>query len=327
MMVALGGYTRLTNSGLSMTDWKPISGVIPPITSEQWQAEFNNYKLSPEYIHINKGFSLSDFKQIFIVEYLHRVLGRFIGICFFIPFICFALAKKLTRNFSLKLLGIFALGGLQGLMGWYMVKSGLSDDPHVSQYRLSAHLLLAMLIYMLLVLCSFRTKDVSLHNERNTNKNLYKLCWLFVGLIFFQSMLGGFVAGLKAGFVYNSFPLMDGQIIPNGAWDLQPWYKNLTDNTATIQLIHRFNAFILLFVGIVIWLKGITEISDNKCKIYLHIFMAAILIQISLGILTLIHAVPVTLGVIHQVAAFILLTCTLILCNRIKFNSHSAQGI
>jgi heme A synthase len=215
-MVVLGGVTRLTGSGLSMVNWKPVSGVLPPLSRAAWEREFEHYRQTPEYKYVNKGMSLSEFKGIFWFEYAHRVLGRLIGVVFLLPFLYFLLRRRIEASLVPKLAVMFVLGGLQGLLGWYMVKSGLVDDPHVSQYRLAAHLGLAVLIYafMLWTALGILRSDEDSGSRGSSSFSTYTL--ILTIAVFVVMMSGAFVAGLKAGFSYNTFPLMAGQWIPDG---------------------------------------------------------------------------------------------------------------
>jgi cytochrome c oxidase assembly protein subunit 15 len=310
IMVAVGGYTRLTNSGLSMTTWKPVTGVLPPLSEGAWQTEMDLYRQSPEYKHVNKGFSLSEFKRIFYVEWFHRVVGRTIGFIFLIPLLYFSFKRYISGGQSLRLAGLFALGGLQGLVGWYMVKSGLVEDPHVSPYRLAFHLMLAMFIFGLLV-CGFSKYKFArsiFSFVADENRALLRLVKIFIFLIAVQSTLGAFVAGTKAGLIYNTFPLMGGQWVPGEIWFETPWYKNIAENPATAQFLHRLNAMIVLAFGVYMWLvsRRKTQAVGKKLRRMFTELFGALVIQVVLGILTLLYLVPVSLGVFHQMMAFIL---------------------
>lgn len=301
LMVGVGGYTRLTGSGLSITEWKPVTGAIPPLSEEAWVAEMEKYRASPEFQKINSHFTVEEFKDIYWVEYLHRLLGRTIGFAFLIPLLWFLWKRRLTLPEGAKLLGIFALGGLQGAVGWYMVKSGLVDNPHVNHLRLTLHLLIALLIYSLLLWAAlgfyFRGR------ERTGNKSLHRLVGGFVALAVLQLMLGGFVAGLKAGFIYNTFPLMGEHLLPPDAWAMQPLWLNFLENPVMAQFLHRTNGILLLLVSLCLWRKAYNaELKVRRASLTLAVM---VLVQVALGVGTLLMAVPVWLGVLHQVYAFL----------------------
>ena len=303
-IIIVGGYTRLTHSGLSIVEWKPITGIIPPITDGNWQNEFDQYQQSPEYQKINYGMNLLEFKQIFIVEYIHRILGRLIGIVFLLPFLYFAFTKRLNKSEICYFTMVAGLIGLQGLIGWLMVKSGLIDNPNVSQYRLALHLIMACIILSLLVW-------KIMPGDATKSKYAYFSC----ALLFLQIASGALVAGLHAGLVYNSFPLMDGELIPTGILNLQPWYLNVFENIAMVQFTHRILAIvnvmnILAYCYKIFNLKGLKKIS-----IYLSSF---VIIQLLLGILTLIFQVPLFLALLHQAMAIILLITLVASLKRLK---------
>ena len=292
-IIVLGGYTRLTHSGLSIVEWKPISGIIPPLSELAWDGEFSQYKESPEYKKINFGMSLSEFKEIFFVEYLHRVLGRVTGLVFIIPFLYLLLKRKLPRKESFYYLVISCLIGLQGAIGWLMVKSGLIDQPNVSQYRLALHLLMACIILVLLI-----WKIIPGESRRSTYANVS------LALLFLQIVSGAFVAGLHAGLVYNTFPLMDGEVIPNGLFSMNPWYINIFENITTVQFTHRVLGIINIINLLAYSFKIINLKELKKIAVCLSIF---VIIQFSLGVLTLIHQATLLLAMLHQAMAIILL--------------------
>jgi len=246
-MIVLGGVTRLTESGLSMVEWKPLMGVIPPLTDEQWEETFEKYKQYPEYEKINHGMDVSGFKEIFIFEYSHRLLGRAIGVLFFVPFVYFLWRRRVDKKLAPKLWALFVLGGLQGLMGWYMVKSGLVDMPRVSQYRLTAHLGLAVIIYsyMLWVTFDLLLARTTPETAENTSTGLRKFALTLSVLIFLMILSGGLVAGLDAGFAYNTFPLMDGRFFPVGLYNLSPWWLNPFEYITSVQFNHRIFAYVI----------------------------------------------------------------------------------
>ena len=317
-MVILGGVTRLTGSGLSMVQWEPIMGILPPLNPSEWEETFLLYQQFQEYKIKNLHMSLGEFKNIFWFEYAHRLLGRFISIIFLIPFLYFLLRGMLDKPLIPKLIFMFILGGLQGLLGWYMVKSGLANDPHVSQYRLTAHLGLAVAVYayifwVALDLLYPKTGRFLAAQEQK----LLRFSQLVTGLIFLAILSGGFVAGTKAGFSYNTFPLMAGQIYPEGMYLLDPVWKNWFENIATIQFNHRVLATLLfLLIPFFCW-KTRTVLLPPGIRTGLYLLLAALALQIALGISTLLLNVPVSLAAAHQGGAVVLFTASLYLSNRL----------
>jgi cytochrome c oxidase assembly protein subunit 15 len=312
-MVVLGGVTRLTGSGLSMVNWKPVSGVLPPLSRAAWEREFEHYRETPEYKFVNKGMSLEQFKGIFWFEYAHRVLGRLIGAVFLLPFLYFLLRRRIQASLVAKLMAMFILGGLQGLLGWYMVKSGLVDDPHVSQYRLAAHLGLAVLIYafMLWTALGILRRDEDFASQRKSRFVTYT--FILIIAVFVTMMSGAFVAGLKAGFTYNTFPLMAGQWVPDGMWSMTPIYMNFFENPTTVQFTHRLIAIATFLAIILLWFAPPRAALDRRQLLWLHAVGVVAVIQVALGISTLVLHVPVTLAALHQAGAMALLTVLLVL--------------
>lgn len=320
VMVLVGGLTRLTESGLSIVEWKPVSGVVPPLTEQAWQEEFSKYRQSPEYIKKNHGMELADFKKIFLWEYSHRLLGRSIGVVFFLPFVYFLVTKRISRIYAGKFLTIFLLGGLQGVIGWYMVKSGLVDRPDVSQYRLTLHLGTAFLLYAMVLWTAFsilRPKEVV------PQEQLALPCWfrnmaiVILVLVMVQVLAGGFVAGLDAGLVYNSFPTMNGHYIPDGLLIMQPWYINFFENVTTVQFTHRMLAIATASVIALFWWLMQRSIPvrsslNMRERNYIHAMLVILVLQFSLGVATLIYAVPISLASAHQMGALALFTLAVI---------------
>ena len=315
-MIALGGVTRLTGSGLSMVQWKPVTGVLPPLSAQHWAKEFDAYKASPEYRLKNYGMSLNAFKRIYWFEFSHRLLGRAIGLVFLAGFAFLLLRGRLERRLVPRLLFLFVLGGLQGVLGWYMVKSGLVDNPYVSQYRLTAHLTLALVIYGLM----FRTAldllaDASPERPRLPDTAAVRrlavgavLACVLVGI---TAVSGGFVAGLKAGLAWNTFPLMDGRLVPAGVMALQPAWINLFENAATVQFGHRLLATVtLLTVLAVTWMASRAPLP-SRLRLPFLLAGVLVLVQYLLGIATLLARVPVALGASHQANMVLLLTAVL----------------
>jgi len=311
-MVVVGGVTRLTDSGLSIVEWKPIVGTIPPLSESDWEEIFEQYHKTPQYKKVNQGMSPDEFKDIFWWEYFHRLLGRIIGLVFFIPFLYFFVRKRIDRPLGLKLAGIFLLGGLQGVMGWYMVKSGLVDNPRVSQYRLTAHLSLAFVIYaaMFHVALGLLFPTGTLHKD-NRLHSLHRFSQVLIGLIFLMVLSGGFVAGIRAGLAYNTFPLMNGHFIPPEIFMLEPWYRNFFDNMATVQFDHRMIAWILAILVPIFWFKSQQLALPSSTHLACNLLLFMLIVQISLGIATLLMLVPLPLAAAHQAGAMLLFTSAL----------------
>ena len=314
-MVIVGGLTRLTNSGLSMVDWKPIMGAVPPLNEADWQARFDQYKAFPEYQKINKGMSLAEFKFIFGMEYGHRLLGRFVGLVFFLPFLWFLIRKKLGKPMIWRGWMLFILGGAQGVMGWYMVASGLVDEPRVSQYRLTAHLFLAILVFTLCVwyALSLLTRETP---ERSVLHSLGRWPLILLGMIGLQIASGGFVAGLDAGYAFNTWPTMNGQWVPQGLFSFSPWISNFFDNPVMVQFFHRCWAYVVTLAIIVFWARFATPLKGSRSGMVTHLLMILLMVQVGLGIATLLMRVPPALGSMHQVCALALWTCALFLTHR-----------
>lgn len=309
-MVILGGVTRLTGSGLSMVKWHPIHGTVPPLNALEWEEEFNHYKQSPEFIKINSHMSVEDFKQIFYFEYGHRILGRLIGLVFFIPMIIFILQKRIKKPEIPKYTLMLILGGFQGLLGWYMVKSGLVNNPHVSQYRLTAHLMSAIVIYVFILWTILNLKNtrpfVSRINSRF--KNIRTWAYFLSALILVTVSSGGFVAGLKAGLIFNTFPKMGEFWIPPDLMVLTPFYMNFFENLVTVQFDHRLLAITTAILVTIYWFKSRVAIFGHRTNLTFHWLLAALVLQVFLGITTLLSGVPVLLGALHQAGALILIT-------------------
>ncbi len=312
-MVILGGVTRLTGSGLSMVHWKPVSGVFPPLNSEQWKEEFGFYQESPEFQKINRDMGVDAFKSIFWLEYTHRMLGRAVGLVFLLPFLYFWWRNRIKPGLTPKLLVMFVLGGLQGLLGWYMVKSGLVDNPNVSQYRLTAHLLSAILIYgfILWVILDLRNQQSYLPFS-NSQLRRWRIGSLGLAtLLLITITSGGFVAGLKAGLIFNTFPLMDGRWVPEGLAALSPWYLNLFENSVTVQFDHRLLAITTALLLLIWYLKGRAMPQSTAIRRSFKLIGMGVIIQVTLGVGTLLMQVPVWLGVMHQAGALLLFSVML----------------
>ena len=314
-MVVLGGVTRLTGSGLSMVDWRPVAGALPPLSDEAWQETFEMYQLTPEFQKVNAHMELDDFKGIFWLEYLHRLLGRTIGIVFLIPFLVFAWRGYIRKQEWPKYALMFVLGGLQGVLGWYMVKSGLVDNPHVSQYRLVAHLVAAFLIYAYMFWVALSLKFPT---DSVTPHPWYRRTLALTALVAVTVISGGFVAGLKAGKIYNTFPMMGEYWAPPGMFAIDPWWRNFFDNMATVQFDHRILALTTFVSIIVYWVcSRKTDLPARIAKGVNALLHTAVL-QVALGIATLLLVVPVSLAAMHQAVAMLLFTVALYLCHGLR---------
>ena len=314
-MVVLGGVTRLTGSGLSMVDWRPLMGWLPPLTDAEWQRVFAMYQQSPEFLKVNSTFGVEEFKGIFWLEYLHRLLGRTIGVVFLLPCIYFLAKGYIARREWPKYALMFVLGGLQGVLGWYMVKSGLVDDPHVSQYRLTAHLVAAFLIYAYMFWVALSLCYPAANGD---NRRWYRRTLALTTLISIAIVSGGFVAGLKAGKIFNTFPMMGEHWIPPGLFALEPAWRNFFDNIVTVQFDHRVLAISTFLVIVAFWYAArradLPKRSRKACNALLH----TAVLQVVLGVSTLLLAVPVALGVLHQAVAMLLFTVALYLLHSLR---------
>ncbi|MBW3098794.1 COX15/CtaA family protein [Pseudohoeflea coraliihabitans] len=303
-LVLVGGATRLTDSGLSITEWKPIHGVIPPLTAEEWQEEFELYKRIPEYQQINAGMDLAGFKRIFWWEWAHRILARGVGVLFAVPFLVFLVTGRIERRLRWPLFGLFVLGGLQGAIGWWMVASGLSERVDVSQYRLATHLTLACIIFAAIVWVS---RGLAPHSADEAPSGLRRFAGLLAAMILVQIYLGGLVAGLDAGLAYNTWPLMDGAFIPTDVLAIEPWWRNIFENPKLVQLDHRLFGYLvwcatLLHMGHAFAVAPGTTHARRSA-----ILFALATVQAWIGIATLLTQVPFDLALAHQGAALILL--------------------
>lgn len=320
-MIVVGGATRLTDSGLSITEWQPLLGAIPPLSEAHWLEAFAKYKKIPEYQMVNKGMSLADFKTIYWWEWSHRFLGRFIGLAFAVPLALFWLRGKLPAGLGPKLVGVLALGGLQGAIGWYMVSSGLVDRVDVSHYRLALHLGTAFVILAALIWLAMDAAGGRAAIRLDTVRRRHTAgAGAIVVLLFLQVLLGALVAGTKAGLVYNSWPLMDGRLVPGGLMVIEPWYMNLFENVATIQFDHRMMAY--LIAALVVWhLISLRGGDDDRLIASAALVVAAVTAQIVLGIWTLLAAegaIPIGLGLAHQGGAAIVFVLAVAHLHRVR---------
>jgi len=304
----VGGITRLTESGLSITEWQPVSGVLPPLDHAQWAAEFERYKAIPQYRAIHADMSLGDFKAIYFWEYAHRLLGRLIGAAFLVPFLWFLIRRRIRARLVPGLAAIFAAGALQGFIGWYMVESGLSDRIEVSQYRLALHLAAAVLIYAAMLWVAL---DLLSPRAGAREPGLRRALTALLGLIFLTIVAGSFVAGLRAGYIYNSFPLMNGALLPENYGRLEPFIRNWFENPGAAQFDHRLLAEATALAVIVIWAGARRTALPPAARLWLHLLLAMAFLQPALGIATLLWVVPLPLAVLHQAGAMLLLTAAL----------------
>jgi heme a synthase len=318
VMVLLGGITRLTESGLSITEWQPITGVIPPLSEAQWAAEFERYKAIPQYRAIHAGMSLAAFKGIFFWEYLHRLWGRLIGFAFALPFLYFLARRRIPMSLAPKLAGIFALGGLQGAIGWYMVASGLAGRIEVSQYRLALHLAAAVLIYAAMLWVAL---DLLAPSPPAGRRGVFPLrlgAALILLLAFVTLVAGSFVAGTRAGYLDNTFPLMEGRFVPPGYGHLSPFWLNWFENLVAVQFDHRLLAETTLAAILALWLASLRTPLTPGARWALHGLAAMAVLQVALGIATLLLVVPLPIAVAHQGGALLLITAALVACDRLR---------
>lgn len=320
LMVVVGGLTRLTDSGLSITSWKPIHGALPPLSDTEWNEEFDAYKQIPQYQKLNVGMTLDEFKSIFWWEWAHRNLGRIIGFAFLIPFLVFLFRGMVERPLIPRLVILFILGGLQGALGWFMVASGLSERVDVSQYRLVAHLGLALVIYMAIFLTALPLWRSEWPAVKTPNR-LYGFSHGVVALVFIQILLGGFVAGLDAGLIYNEWPLMDGALIPEGAYNTSPVWLAPFEDVTTVQFNHRMLAFVVVAAIVALFVLGLRQGLNARARLTSALLLTAVSLQVVLGIMTLVFAVPIWLAACHQFGAVLLLTAALLHMDSLRRNA------
>lgn len=302
LMVMVGGATRLTESGLSMVDWRPVTGTLPPLSETDWQEEFAKYQTSPEYRLRNSDMTVEEFKGIFYWEWGHRLLGRLIGVFFVVPLIWFWVRNRIPDGYKPRLFVLLLLGGSQGLLGWYMVMSGLVDEPAVSHYRLTAHLSLALFIMAAL----FWTALSLLRPEPRPGDQKFKiLTHVTAAMLVLQIVMGAMVAGLKAGLIFNQWPMMDEGFVPPGIMAMEPAWQNFFDNAVTVQFDHRIGAYLLFILSLVLLLKGRSQ--NPPIKGASLVLFAGVILQMSLGIIALLLEVPVSWGTAHQGGGAILL--------------------
>src|SRR5579862_450730 len=344
LMVVIGGITRLTESGLSITEWQPIEGVLPPLNEAQWNDAFARYQAIPQYRAIHADMSLGDFKAIYFWEYVHRLWGRLIGAAFAVPFLYFLLRGKISRDLAPKLAGLFVLGGLQGGLGWYMVESGLESRVEVSQYRLAAHLAMAVIIYLAMLWVALdllaprpsapspprgaeragvrwgashppHPKSFSALEGGEglvMRKAFRHAASLVLGLVFTTLVAGAFVAGTRAGYLDNTFPMMEGRFVPPDYWHLSPWYLNWFENLTSVQFDHRLLAETSWLAIAILWLVSLRSKLEPPARWALHALFFFACLQVALGIATLLSVVDLPIAVAHQAGALLLLTAALV---------------
>lgn len=310
--LVVGGVTRLTRSGLSIVEWRPVLGALPPMSDADWDAAFAAYKQTPEFQLVNYGMSLDEFRGIFWWEWVHRFLARAIGVVFGAPLVWFVVARKLDRALALRLAAIFALGGAQGAMGWYMVKSGLVADPKVSQYRLAVHLGLAFAIHAAMLWTALSLLAPRAGGPLDAaRRSLLGFALGLTGLVFVMVLSGAIAAGLHACIGFNTFPLMNGRLVPRSAFVLEPLARNFFENPTTAQLDHRVIAWLLALLVPVFWLRARRLPLDPRARLACHLLLAALALQVSLGIATLLLYVPIAVAAAHQAGALVFFSAAL----------------
>jgi len=307
-MVVVGGITRLTHSGLSIVEWQPLMGALPPMDEHQWEETFAKYRATPEFRLRNHDMTLAGFKGIFWWEYSHRLLGRVIGAVFLLPFLYFLARRRIDRPLGWKLAGIFLLGGLQGALGWFMVKSGLVDDPRVDSLRLAAHLGMAFLLFALIL---WTALGLLVPRGTNAARGPRALASVLVGVVFLMVLSGALVAGIRAGSAYNTWPLMNGQWIPSEILLIDPVWKNFVYNMATVQFDHRCIAFLVAGLSAGTWLVVRQAPTPSRARRWSHALLAATALQLCFGIATLLLRVPLPLAALHQAGAMLVFTCAI----------------
>jgi heme a synthase len=321
-MILVGGATRLTHSGLSIVEWQPVSGIVPPLNDADWQAEFQRYQAFPEYQLINRGMSLDEFKGIFWWEYAHRLLGRLIGLAFALPLLYFIGKRLVPPALKGRLFVLLALGAGQGLLGWYMVQSGLEHEPAVSHYRLLAHLGLAIVLLSALLWTAWQVLKAPVFSEAK-DRRLATPVTIIAMLIGFQLCLGVLVAGLKAGYIANDWPWMNGRMVPDGLFLLEPAIRNFTGNPVLVQFLHRltgYAVFVAAWVPLILAWRG----KMSRCVILASGFLADLaILQVVLGVLTLVFVVPPALGVLHQGVGVLLFLYALYLVYALRGGEHA----
>ena len=313
----VGGATRLTESGLSIVEWKPVTGTLPPLSQAEWSAEFEAYKKIPQYREMNQGMALGEFKMIYWWEWTHRALARFIGVAFLLPFLWFLWRRAIAGDLMRRLWVLFALGGLQGAVGWWMVKSGLAARTSVSQYRLAVHFMLALLLFSAVV---WTVRRLQTRPSLAASVRMKITGWLLLALVFLQLYFGALVAGLRAGKIFNTWPNIDGVLIPSfdRLFFETPWWRNFFDNMLTVQFSHRVIAYVLLAVSIFHVIDAIRSRAGSVATNGALWLLVAIIVQVAIGVATLLYQVPIDMGIAHQANAIVVLTLTLLQAERLS---------
>ncbi|MDH4044034.1 MAG: COX15/CtaA family protein [Gemmatimonadota bacterium] len=323
LIVVIGGVTRLTESGLSITEWAPVAGTLPPLSASAWDAAFEAYQQIPEYQQLNRGMTLAEFKQIYFWEYLHRLWARLVGLAFAVPFVVFLARGGLPRRLVWRLATLLLLTAGQGALGWFMVASGLAERTDVSQYRLAAHLGLALVIYVATVwtVADLRGGTAERRNGGTSIRQTEKLltyAGMLVGLVFLTAIAGAFVAGLDGGRAYNTFPLMGGRVVPGGYGTLSPWWRNLFENVAAVQFNHRLLGILSVLGALGTWAYGRRLGLAARAQLMLMLLPLVALAQATFGIVTLLLVVPVGFAALHQTGAVLLLTVSVLLYHELR---------
>lgn len=324
-MVVVGGVTRLTHSGLSIVEWQPLVGALPPLDERQWDATFAKYRETPEFRLRNHDMTLEGFKGIFWWEYFHRLLGRLLGVAFFVPFLYFLVRGRIRGALAGKLFGIFVLGGLQGALGWYMVKSGLVDDPRVSPLRLAAHLGMAFLLFALMAWTALGLRHP--RSAAGGARRARRLASVLLAAVFLMVLSGALVAGIRAGFAYNTWPRMNGDWVPPEILVIEPWWNNFVYNMATVQFDHRGIAYLIAILGVATWLRVRRDVSNARARWWANALLLAIVLQISLGIATLLTRVALPLAAVHQAGAMLVFASALALRHALREGDYISNDL
>lgn len=319
-VLIVGGITRLTHSGLSIVQWQPLLGALPPLSDQAWRQLFDQYRATPEFRLVNFDLTLEGFKQIFWWEYAHRLMGRLVGLVFLLPLLWFLWSRAISHGLAWRLAGIFALGALQGALGWYMVASGLVDNPRVSPFRLTAHLALALLIIGAILWTAWEQQTTLVERRSVPWPAAATVAWVFV-----MAMTGAMVAGTRAGFAYNTFPLMGGSIVPVDLMRISPWYLNFFYNPATVQFVHRAIAWSLIAWVPTLWWWVRRSAPAPRVRLAANLMLAALGLQVTLGIATLLSVVALPLAAAHQAGAVLLYTACLWMVRTLGIPDERAQ--
>ncbi len=325
VMIVLGGVTRLTGSGLSIMEWAPLAGTLPPMNEAEWQRLYHLYQQIPQYRLVNEGLDLAGFKQIFWLEWAHRLWGRLIGLAFIVPLIWFWVTDRIERRLRPRLALLFVLGGLQGAVGWFMVESGfMAAATAVSPYRLVIHLVFALILYTALLWIGL-TVLRPVAPRRAAGRSLHALAWACCACVALTMVAGGFVAGTHAGFDYNTFPLMDGRLVPIGYGRLEPFVRNLTENVAAVQFDHRLLATLTVLVTVATLVVGLATRQPRGARRALLALMGTALMQYLLGVATLVFVVPIALAAMHQAVAVLLFSAAVVLLHNTRASPAMRQ--